>query len=73
MNIYIAVLFVCLGDVCNFMQGSQAHKTELQCRMSVDQQKLQLTEMAQAAKDTEITVLEGTCIAVTLKPLPKTV
>lgn len=73
MNIYIAVLFVCLGDVCNFMQGSQAHKTELQCRMSVDQQKLQLTEMAQAAKDTEITVLEGTCIAVTLKPLGKTV
>ena len=55
------------------MQGSQAHKTELQCRMSVDQQKAQLTEMAQAAKDTEITVLEGTCIAVTLKPLPKTV
>lgn len=73
MNIYIAVLFVCLGDTCNFMQGSQAHKTELQCRMSLEQQKLQLTEMAAIANQGEITVLEGTCIVVTLKPLPKTV
>ena len=73
MNIYIAVLFVCLGDTCNFMQGSQAHKTELQCRMSVDQQKAQLTEMATAANQGEITQLEGTCVVVTLKPLPKTV
>jgi hypothetical protein len=73
MNIYIAVLFICLGDNCNFMQGSQAHKTELQCRQSVDQQKAQLTEMAQLSKDTEITILEGTCIAVTLKTPGKTV
>lgn len=73
MNIYIAVLFLCLGDTCNFMQGSQAHKTELQCRMSLEQQKLQLTEMAAVANQGEITVLEGTCIVVTLKPLPKTV
>ena len=73
MNIYIAVLFVCLGDTCNFMQGSQAHKTDLQCRMSIEQQKLQLIEMAQAAKDTDITVLEGTCVVITLKAPEKTI
>jgi len=73
MNIYIAVLFICLGDTCNFMQGSLAHKTELQCRMSIEQQKAQLTEMAQLSKDTEITQLEGTCVVITLKVPGKTV
>ena len=73
MNIYIAVLYICLGDACNFMQGSQAHKTELQCRISIEQQKLQLIEMATAANQGEITQLEGTCVVVTLKTPGKTV
>lgn len=73
MNIYIAVLFICLGDVCNFMQGSMAHKTELQCRQSLEQQKAQLTEMATTANQGEITILEGTCVVITLKVPGKTV
>ena len=69
MNIYIAVLFICLVDTCNFMQGSLVHKTELQCRMSLEQQKRQLTEIAVAANQGEITILEGMCVTITLKPL----
>ena len=73
MNIYIAVLYICLADTCNFMQGSLAHKTELQCRLSINQQKLQLIEMAAIANKGELTHLEGTCVVVTLKPLEKPV
>jgi hypothetical protein len=62
MTIFIPVLFICLADVCNFMQGQTLHKTEAKCRVAIDVQKMHLSEMA---KDTgKPTILEGTCISV---------
>lgn len=62
MTIYIPVLFVCVAEVCNFMQGQTLHKTEASCRAAVDMQKAYMTVVSKEAKQSEITLLEGTCI-----------
>jgi hypothetical protein len=73
MNIYIAVLYICLGDTCNFMQGQSYHKTEQQCRAAIDNQKAHLNQIAQDANQSKMTVLEGTCISFVAKPPSKTI
>ena len=62
IEIFIPVLFVCLNGNCNFMQSQFQYKTEAQCRVSVDNQKTRITEMAQQANQDKITLLEGTCV-----------
>ena len=60
MTIYIPILFVCVAEVCNFMQGQVLHKTEAGCRASIEMQKANMAEISQG----KITLIEGTCINV---------
>jgi hypothetical protein len=73
MNIYIAVLYMCLGDTCNFMQGQSYHKTERECRAAIDDQKAHMHQLAQDANQSKMLVLEGTCISFVAKPPTKTI
>ena len=60
MTIYIPVIFICVSEVCNFMQGQTLHKTEASCRAAVDMQKAHMDEVSQ----NKITLIEGICINV---------
>jgi hypothetical protein len=62
IEIFIPVLFVCLNGNCNFMQAQTHHKTEAQCRASIDTQKIHMLEVAERANQGKVTILEGTCI-----------
>lgn len=67
MTIYIPVIFLCVGEVCNFMQGQVLHKTEASCREAIETQKVYMTEVSIEAGQGKITLIEGTCINVELK------
>lgn len=58
--IYIPVLFVCIGDQCNFMQGTH-YKHEIECRAVVEAQKKRMQEMSLKAGQMVI-LIQGTCI-----------
>jgi len=58
--IYIPVLFACIGNQCNFMQGTH-HVREAECRAAVDEQKKRLQEMS-LKKGQMVTLLQSTCI-----------
>jgi len=62
IEIFIPVLFMCLNDNCNFMQSQSVYKSEAQCRVSINNQKIQMAEVANQAGQPKITILEGTCI-----------
>jgi hypothetical protein len=62
IEIFIPVLFVCMNGNCNFMQAQAHYKTEVQCRESIDNQKVRLIEMAKEANQGKISTLEGTCV-----------
>lgn len=62
IEIFVPVLFLCLNGNCNFMQGSSSYKTDAQCRVSVDNQKQYMIELADKSNQGKITALEGTCI-----------
>ena len=62
IEIFIPVLFVCMNGNCNFMQAQTHYKTEVQCRESIDSQKIRLIDMAKEADQGKISTLEGTCI-----------
>jgi hypothetical protein len=62
IEIFIPVLFMCLNNNCNFMQSPSVFKSEAQCRISIDNQKIQMAEVANQAGHPKITILEGTCI-----------
>ena len=64
MIIFIPVVFMCMEETCNFMQSQSVYKTEQQCKVAVDAQKMNLSDMA---KNTKPTVLEGTCIKVEMR------
>ena len=64
MTIYIPMLFVCVAEVCNFMQGQVLHKTEAGCRASIEMQKAHMDEISKEANQGKITLIEGTCINV---------
>jgi hypothetical protein len=66
MTIYIPVIFLCVGEVCNFMQGQVLHKTEASCKAAVDMQKAYMTVISNEANQGKITLIEGTCINVEL-------
>jgi hypothetical protein len=55
------------------MQGNTYHKSEKDCRASIDEQKAHLTQIAQDANQSKMTMLEGTCISVSVKPPSKTI
>ena len=63
MTIYIPVIFLCVAETCNFMQGQVSHKTEAGCRASIEMQKTNMAEISQG----KITLIEGTCINVELQ------
>jgi hypothetical protein len=44
------------------MQAPSSYKTEPQCRVSVDNQKQYMIELADKSNQVKITTLEGTCI-----------
>ena len=62
MIIFIPVVFMCIDDICNFMQSQVIYKTEQVCRVAIDVQKMHLAGMAKDAG--KPTILEGTCISV---------
>ena len=62
IEIFIPVLFMCLNDNCNFMQSQSVYKSEAQCRVSIDNQKTHMLEVAERAGQGKYTVLKGTCI-----------
>ena len=62
MIIFIPVVFMCVEEICNFMQSQIIYKTEASCKVAIDVQKMHLANMA---KDTgKQTILEGTCVSV---------
>ena len=62
IEIFIPVLFMCLNNNCNFMQSQSVFKSEVQCRISIDNQKAHMVEIANQAGTSKMTILEGTCI-----------
>lgn len=62
IEIFIPVLFMCLNDNCNFMQSQSVFKSEVQCRISIDNQKIQMVKITNQAGQSKMTILEGTCI-----------
>ena len=62
IEIFIPVLFMCLNGNCNFMQSQTFYKTEAQCRVSIDNQKTRMIEVAEQSGQGKMTILEGTCI-----------
>jgi hypothetical protein len=67
MTIYIPIMFICVAEVCNFMQGQVLHKTEAGCRASIEMQKDHMNEVAKESRQGKITLIEGTCINVELQ------
>ena len=62
IEIFIPVLFICLNGNCNFMQSQTVHKSEAQCRASIDNQKKHMLEVADQAGHPKVTIIEGTCV-----------
>jgi hypothetical protein len=60
--IYIPVLFACIGNQCNFIQGTY-YTRESECRAVVEAQKKKLQEMSFKAGHM-ITLIEGACVTV---------
>lgn len=58
--IFIPVLFVCMNDQCNFMQGTH-YTREAECRAVAEAQKKRLQEMSLKGGQM-ITLIAGTCI-----------
>jgi len=71
IEIFIPVLFVCINDNCNFMQSHTVYKSKAQCRVSIDNQKAHMIEVANQAGQPNITILEGTCINTKINNLGK--
>ena len=62
MEFFIPVLFICMNGNCDFMQAQAVYRSETQCRVSIDNQKKHMLEVADRAGQGKYTVLEGTCI-----------
>ena len=62
IEIFIPVLFICMNGNCDFMQAQTVYRSEAQCRVSIDNQKKHMLEVAATAGAGKYTVLEGTCI-----------
>jgi hypothetical protein len=55
------------------MQAQTVYKSEAQCRVSIDNQKKHMLEVADQARHGKYTVLEGTCINTKINSLGKQV
>jgi len=62
MIFFVPVVFMCMEEVCNFMQSQAIYKTEQVCKVAVDNQKANLADMAK--NTSKPTLLEGSCIKV---------
>ena len=60
LTIFIPVLFLCMNDRCQFMQGTY-YNNEAECRAVIDAQKDNIRKMALKGGGM-VTVLEGTCV-----------
>jgi len=67
IEIFIPVLFICLNNNCNFMQSQTVHKSEAQCRISLDNQKIHMLEVAEQSGQGKLTIIEGTCVNAKIK------
>lgn len=62
IEIFIPVLFICMNGNCDFMQAQAFYKSEAQCRVSIDNQKIHMLKVAEQSGQGKYTILEGTCI-----------
>ena len=62
IEIFIPVLFICMNGNCDFMQTQTVYRSQAQCRVSIDNQKKHMLEVADRAGQGKYTILEGTCI-----------
>ena len=62
IEIFIPVLFICMNVNCDFMQAQAFYKSEAQCRVSIDNQKIHMLKVAEQSGQGKYTILEGTCI-----------
>ena len=60
LTIFIPVLFVCMNDRCQFMQGIH-YTSEAECRAVVEAQKDNIRKMVLKGGGM-VTLLEGTCV-----------
>ena len=70
IELFIPVLFICINDNCNFMQGQTPYKSEVSCMIAINKQKMHMIELAGQEK---ITVIDGTCISIKIDKPGKTI
>lgn len=71
IEIFIPVLFICVGNNCEFMQAQSHYLSEAQCRASLDMQKKHMRDLIKQAGQ-EVKSMEGTCIQATVNARSKT-
>jgi len=71
IEIFIPVLFMCLNGNCNFMQSPNVYKSEIQCRLLINNQKAYMLDLANQAGQPKMTILEGTCISTKINSIEK--
>ena len=67
IEIFIPVLWICIGTKCEFMQSDGYFTKEEQCVVSLQIQKEYMHDLVRRAGQGTITVLEGTCVDATIK------
>ena len=67
MTIFIPVLVICMNGNCEFMQAQTYFRVEQQCRDSLEKQKQHMRDLVKQAGQSELTILEGTCIDAEIK------
>ena len=67
IELFIPVLFICINDNCNFMQGQNSYKSEVSCIIAIDKQKNHMIELANEADQQKITIIDGTCISIKIE------
>jgi len=67
IEIFIPVLWICIGTKCEFMQSDGYFTREEQCVASLEKQKQHMRDLVKQANQGTITVLEGVCADATVK------
>lgn len=67
IEIFIPVLWICIGTKCEFMQSDGYYTKEEQCVVSLENEKRHMQELVRRAGQGSITVLEGVCVDATIK------
>ena len=68
IDIFIPVLWICIGTSCDFMQDHNYYVKEDECWTSLSQHKEHMRKLVKdAGQEGTITVLEGTCADARIK------